>query len=132
VVVTTFQAIAIIAALVGIGIPAWLFGLAVYLAAKRPRKEKPSSRFFAYARLLQSIHDQIIAGKVTAEKNDFVVEHGALFTATIRELKEYPEFRDLTLLYLEEINVTGSKKFDHVMRNELNAIESHLLSQGDS
>ena len=127
---STFQAIAIVAALLGLGVPAWLAALAFHRASNRPRATDSSARFFAYARLLTLIHDQIVSGRTGPKSTDFVVEHGALFTATIRELRGYPEFRDLTLLYLEEINVTGEKKFDHVMRNELKSVESDLLGQG--
>jgi hypothetical protein len=125
VVVSIFQAILVLAAFVGLGIPAWVFSLAVYHGAKRPRSSEPSARFFAYSRLIESIHSQ------ARFQGDMVIENGALFAATIRELKNYPEFKDISLFYLEEIDITGSSKFDQIMKSELEAVEAHLLGLRD-
>ena len=78
----------------------------------------PSARYFAYARLLNYLRDEIKDGSVG---------FGPLWVATVRELREYPEFADLTVLYLEEISVTGSDKFDRVMERELRETEAFLL-----
>jgi hypothetical protein len=120
-VVSTFEGVLLLAAFVGLGIPAWIFSLAVYHAAKRQRSSEPSARFFAYSRLIESIHSQ------AKFEGDVLIENGALFAATIRELKNYPEFKDISLLYLEEIHITGSSKFDQIMKNELDGLETHLL-----
>ncbi len=78
----------------------------------------PSERYFAYAHLLNYLRDEL---------QDGVVGFGPLWVATVRELRAYPEFADLTVLYLEEISVTGSDKFDRVMERELRETESFLL-----
>ncbi len=122
---STFDGILLLVAFIGLGIPAWIFSLAVYYAAKRPRTSQPSARFFAYSRLIESIHSQ------AKFEGDMVIENGALFAVTIRELKNYPEFKDISLFYLEEINITGSSKFDRIMKSELDVVEAHLLGLRD-
>ena len=56
---------------------------------------------------------------------------GASLVATIRELENYPEHRDVTLLYLEEITITGSGKFDELAKNEIQKLETFLLGLKD-
>ncbi|MBO0749665.1 MAG: hypothetical protein J2O44_04425 [Porphyrobacter sp.] len=119
----------ILVGLILLGIaPAWLIGIAAFVSARtrKPTFEKPSARYFAYARLLEAFHVEI-----GGSNRDFEIENGPLFVARLRELKNYPEFKDITLLYLEELSVTGSRKFDNVMRNELKAVETHLLDVRD-
>ena len=106
-------------ALVGLGVPAWIFSIAIYHAAKRPRKQgDPSERYFVYARVLGFIHD---------EMKDGHVDCGPIWAAAMRELRAYPEYADLSVLFLEEINITGTKKFDRVMEKELKETEAFLL-----
>jgi hypothetical protein len=56
---------------------------------------------------------------------------GASLVATIRELNNYPEHRDVTLLYLEEITITGSGKFDELAKSEIQKLETYLLGLKD-
>ena len=109
----------ILVALIAVGIlPAWLFGIAAFISARRPAKDKPSERYLAYVALLDSLHRVMATG---------TVENGAAFAASVRELRAYAEYSDLSLLYLEEINITGSNKFDHIMSAEMKATEAFLL-----
>jgi len=84
----------------------------------------PSQRYFAYAQLLKSLR-----GQMDFERRR--VENGPLFIATLRELKEYPEYSALTLLFIEEISIQGGRKFDNVARTELQSVESALLEAYD-
>jgi hypothetical protein len=109
----------ILTAIIVLGlVPAWLIGLAAFITAKQRRTEEPSARHAAYVRLLDALHQAIKTG---------TVENGAIYVAGVRELKAYPEYRDLSLLYLEEINITGTKKFDQIMKAEIGAVEAALL-----
>ena len=54
-----------------------------------------------------------------------------MVAATIRELENYPEYRTLSVLFLEEITITGTKKFDQVMRAELQSVEAALLGKAE-
>ena len=88
---------------VGVLIPNAMIALAVVRSSRRTDKAEPSERFFAYAKLLASLRAQM---NVETRR----VDNGPLFVATIRELKEYPEYRAISLLFIEEITITGKKK----------------------
>lgn len=105
--------------------PAWLVALSYLARAKRPDLEEPNKRFFAYAALLQSLHAQL-------DPKSQTVRNGPLFAATVRELSNYPEYRSFSVLFLEEITITGSRKFDQVVRAELKAVEADLLEAEDA
>jgi hypothetical protein len=120
VVVTVLQGLLTGLAFVAFGVPAWIFAIAVRHGTRRRRPTEPSGRYFAYSRLIGYIHDEMKTGKV---------ECGPRWVAAVRELREYPEFADISVLFLEEITITGGKKFDRVMEKELRDVESYLLEQ---
>lgn len=117
---TPFEWSIIAIALLGFAAPAWVAALSLSRAKKPELAAEPNKRYFAYATLLQALHAQM-------DPKSQTVRNGALFAATVRELGNYPEYRTLTILFLEEIAVTGKKKFDNVVRAELKAVESDLL-----
>ncbi|MEP3420531.1 MAG: hypothetical protein ABJN35_02240 [Erythrobacter sp.] len=116
-----------ILAIVALGfvVPAWIVAFGFLARSRRPEAEEPNKRYFAYAALLQSLHAQMDIKTRT-------VRNGPLFAATVRELANYPEYRTLSVLFLEEITVTGTKKFDNVVRAELKAVEAGLLDAADA
>lgn len=118
--VTPFETAIIIVLAVGFVIPAWLLALSLRERAKAMRVEEPNKRYFAYAALLQSLHAQL-------DPKSQTVRNGPLFAATVRELANYPEYRSFSVLFLEEITITGTRKFDNVVRAELKAVEAQLL-----
>ena len=123
--VSAFEIGILAVAFAGLVIPAWVIAYAALTAARRPQVAEPNKRFFAYAELLKSLHGQL----------DFktrTVVNGPLFAATVRELENYPEYRTLSVLFLEEINITGTKKFDQVMRAELQSVEAALLGKEEA
>ncbi|WP_152553519.1 hypothetical protein [Erythrobacter longus] len=117
---TTFEAAIIAILAVGFVIPAWVMALSFRERAKAMRVEEPNKRYFAYAALLQSLHAQL-------DPQSKTVRNGPLFAATVRELANYPEYRSFSVLFLEEITITGTRKFDQVVRAELKAVEAQLL-----
>jgi hypothetical protein len=124
VVVSAFELAIIAVIILGFAVPAWLAALALSRASARqalvmPDGPEPNKRYFAYAELLKSLHAQLDP-KLT-------VRNGPLFAATVRELANYPEYRTLSVLFLEEISVTGTRKFDNVVRAEMKAVEEDLL-----
>lgn len=106
----------------GIAVPAWIFSLALYTLSKRSPAGEPSARYFAYMRVIQFLHQEIETGKTRC---------APLWVATLRELREYPEYADLSVLYLEEIMVTGQEKFDRVMEQEIKETEAFLLESNN-
>lgn len=124
-VVTPFELSIIALVALGFVVPAWMAAISYVLNARKPQVEEPNKRYFAYAELLKSMHVQM-------DMKTRTVHNGPLFAATVRELANYPEYRTLTVLFLEEITVTGTKKFDNVVRNELKAVEAGLLDAADA
>ena len=118
--VTTFEWGILGVAVIGFALPAWLLALSVRRASQRQFPQDINKRYFAYAELLKSLHAQMDLQTKT-------VRNGPLFAATVRELENYPEYRHISVLFLEEITITGSKKFDQVVRAELKAVEAKLL-----
>ena len=118
--VTPFETALIAILALGLVIPAWIMAFAFRNRAKAMRVDEPNKRYFAYAALLQSLHAQL-------DPKSKTVRNGPLFAATVRELANYPEYRSFSVLFLEEINITGSRKFDNVVRAELKAVEAQLL-----
>jgi len=119
-VVTPFEIGILAVAVIGFVIPAWLAVLTYMKVAGKPQTAEPNKRYFAYAELLKSLHAQL-------DLKTRTVRNGPLFAATVRELANYPEYRNLSVLFLEEITVTGTKKFDNVVRAELKTVEADLL-----
>lgn len=118
--VTPFETAIVAILALGFVIPAWVFAFAFRARAKAVPVEEPNKRFFAYAALLQGLHNQL-------DPKTQNVRNGPLFAATVRELANYPEYRSFSVLFLEEITITGTRKFDNVVRAELKAVEAKLL-----
>jgi hypothetical protein len=120
VVVTPFEWGILAVITLGFVVPAWLVALSYLARSRGAETREPNKRYFAYAALLQSLHAQL-------DPNSKMVRNGPLFAATVRELANYPEYRTLSVLFLEEITITGTRKFDQVVRAELKAVEADLL-----
>jgi len=119
-VVTQFEWAILAVITLGFVVPAWLVALSYLSRARAAAMPEPNKRYFAYAALLHSLHAQL-------DPKSKMVRNGPLFAATVRELANYPEYRSLSVLFLEEITITGSRKFDQVVRAELKAVEADLL-----
>ncbi|MEM8919547.1 MAG: hypothetical protein AAGE37_11885 [Pseudomonadota bacterium] len=106
----------------GMVIPFWLM---TYFASKtaffRMREGGKPDSTLRYNEVMDYLHSALKRSKSEASPN------GASIVATIRELKKYPEHRDLTLLYLEEITITGNSKFDELAKIEIKDIEKKFL-----
>ena len=100
--------------------PLWILATSIRTAAQKAPLVEPSSRYFAYSKILGFVHEAMKSGKV---------ECGPLWIVAIRELRTYSEYKDITLLYLEEVNITGENKFDRVMERELKDVEAFLLER---
>lgn len=51
--------------------------------------------------------------------------------ACIRGLRLFPEYKDTTVLLLDEIEVTGQTHFDQLLKRELTALTDYLLESTD-
>ena len=81
----------------------------------------PTVRLTAYINLVRRLMDEI-----AQEPN-----MAPIIIACIRGLRLFPEFRDTTVLLLDEIQVTGQTHFDQLLKQELMALTDHLLESTD-
>jgi len=123
-VVSQFEWVLIALLVGGVVLPNAAVAFALVRMSRRSRGDRPSMRFFAYAQLLAILRGQL-------DLKTRRVENGPLFIATVRELKQYPEYRALSLLFIEEITITGSRKFDDIARTEIQSVENDLLDSFD-
>ena len=106
--------------LIGMVIPFWtVVVLAVVGWSKNRNKPQKPSLVHDYTKLMQECH-----AAITKREGQ---PAGPIPIAHLREMKKYPEYRDITLLYLEELSIKGSGKFDQIIKTELKAVEAHLL-----
>ena len=123
---TTFEWSALALITFGMVVPFWILAvLTIFIAedGRRKRRAQKATYVHDYVELMQGI------AKIL--KSDDGRFNGPSLVAYLRDFKEYPQYRDATLLFLEEINVTGSSKFDDMVRNELKLIEADLLGLKD-
>jgi hypothetical protein len=79
------------------------------------------TRYLAYASVLERIMAEL----------DKAQNIAPIIIAGIRELRNFPEYNDATVLFLDEISVTGDTHFDHLLRKEMTELQNFLLGVGD-
>ena len=104
-------------ALLSFGVPAWLFAIAALRVTSRPISNS-SDRCFNYLRVVDRILDELDAEKNRA----FAIIIG------VRELRSYPEYKDVTIALLSVIEITGKGHNEFMMIEEIKATESALLN----
>jgi len=110
----------------GMVIPFWLMVIVTIIVVEQSRKKEKQTRttyVHDYARLMHAMNDDL-----NSSDGKF---NGPAMIAYLKELREYPQYREPTLLFLEEITITGSGKFDEVCKAELTSLETHLLGMKD-
>ncbi|WP_162925173.1 hypothetical protein [Aurantiacibacter odishensis] len=118
----TFEWIALGLIIFGMVIPFWMLVIITIMAVEGNRKRDKSgntSYVHDYARLVKSMNEDLKSGD-----GKF---NGPAMIAYLRDLRDYPQYREPTLLFLEEISITGSGKFDEVCKAELKSLETYLL-----
>jgi hypothetical protein len=80
----------------------------------------PTVRVIAYANLIRCLHHEI-------NREDNLAP---IIIAYLRGLRSFPEYRDTTVLYLDNVDVTGSSTYDQLMKREIAALLDELLGTG--
>jgi hypothetical protein len=127
VVVSTFEALFLAILLFGVAVPAWSFLTLFYLGRRWDERRSEShvasdhhgQRYFAYARIIREIWAEMHSNPNIA----------AIAIAGLRELREFAEFGDLTVLLIDEISVHGDSHFDHLMKQEISRLQTSLLER---
>ncbi|MBI1402647.1 MAG: hypothetical protein GC147_05480 [Porphyrobacter sp.] len=114
--------------LFGMVIPFWLmtaFAVINYDQNRRraTKQDKRQSFVHEYVELSTKMNEMLSSGK------DIIA--GPALVAYLRELKKYPEYKDMSILFLESISITGDGRFDDIARNELKSTEVYLLGLND-
>lgn len=125
---TGFEWIALGLILFGMVIPFWLmtaFTVLTYEQNRRraARQDKRQSFVHEYVELSTKMNEMLSSGDKTLA--------GPALVAYLREFKKYPQYKDMSILYLESITITGNGRFDEIARIELKAIEEFLLGLND-
>lgn len=105
-------------------VPNWVILILFYIGRirsleQRQKNQHSIARFEAYIRIVNAILDEL-----KQEQN-----RAPVIIAGLRELQVFTEYRDITVLLLDEISVTGHSHFDQLMKKELTSLETSLLEQ---
>lgn len=109
--------------LFGMVIPFWLLVFITVAAFRAIKREPSDGRADKYARLMRELSDVL-----SKESYKF---NGPALIACLRDLKNFPEYRDASILFLDSISVTGKSKFDEMARTEIKAVDAYLLGLKD-
>ncbi len=113
----------------GMVIPFWVMTILTCIVLyQQKRFTEPPSRPIVvhdYAKLMRALM------KLVSEPGRDGKFNGPSMIAYLNELRAYPQYRKPTLLFLEEVTITGSGKFDEVCKVELESLETHLLGLED-
>jgi len=125
---TGFEWAALGLMLFGMVIPFWIMVILTTIVLELERKKQKAatarqSYVHEYAKLCIDLNSQLKAADGTF--------NGPAFVAYLRELKSYPEYKDMSIIMLEAITITGEGRFDEIARNELKATEIYLLGLND-
>ena len=125
---TAFEWTAVGLILFGMVIPFWLMtAITIFSYEQNRRKvakqDRRQSFVHEYVELSTKMNEMLTSGKDTFA--------GPALVAYLRELKKYPEYKDMSILYLESITITGDGRFSEIARNELKATELYLLGLND-
>ena len=103
----------------GMVIPFWSMLILMAFVVRKGRAANTASNVHDYVKLMESITESFARAN---GRHD-----GPTMMAYLRELKEYPQYREPTLLFLESLSITGSGPFDLMCKKELKDLEIFLL-----
>ena len=107
---------------VGVVVPVWVFLFMVYTGRKVAIDKQPGTRYRAYMAVLDRLVHEV--------NKD--ASNGPAVVASMRELRTYPEYRDISVLLLNATNITGKTPYDRMLQVEVQQTEAFLLeSTGD-
>ena len=127
---TTFEWTAIGLITVGMVIPFWIMVILTIIVVEQGRRKDVAKRVtyvHEYAKLMKAMGDLLESSKSSSDGKF----NGPTMVVYLREFKEYPQYRDATLLFLESLTITGSARFDDICKVELKNVEAHLLGLKD-
>lgn len=115
---TFFEALVIILLVGGLILPIWALVATVHIANRKQRRQLQSAqRCMAFTAVMDRLMNELRADRKRAP----------IVVACIRELQTFPEYRDISVTMINDINVNGSTPYDQMLKNELRKTEAFLL-----
>ena len=116
--VSFFEVLVIVLLVGGLILPIWALVGTVHFANRKQRRQLQSAqRCMAFSALMDRLTNELRAEKKRAP----------IVLACIRELQTFPEYRDISVTMINDINVSGSTPYDQMLKNELRKTEAFLL-----
>ena len=116
--VSGFEALVIVLLIAGLIVPIWALVATVHFANRKQRGQLQSAqRCMAFTAVMDRLTNELRADRKRAP----------IVLACIRELQTFPEYRDISVTMINDINVSGSTPYDQMLRNELQKTEAFLL-----
>lgn len=116
--VSFFETLVIVLLVGGLIVPIWALVATVHFANRKQRGQLQSAqRCMAFAAVMDRLTNELRADKKRAP----------IVVACIRELQTFPEYRDISVTLINDINVNGSTHYDQLLKNELQKTEAFLL-----
>jgi hypothetical protein len=117
VVVSAFELSVIGLILVGMVIPIWVFLYLLFTGRELAIRKQPGTRYRAYMAVLDRLVHEV----------NKEASNGPAVVASMRELREFPEYRDISVLLLNATNITGTTQYDRMLQVEVQQTEAFLL-----
>ncbi|MFB0613488.1 hypothetical protein [Aurantiacibacter poecillastricola] len=113
-----FEVLVIVLLIGGLILPIWALVATVHFAnAKARHKAQSAQRCMAFTAVMDRLLNELRADRKRAP----------IVLACIRELQTFPEYRDISVTLINDINVSGNTPYDNMLRNELQKTEAFLL-----
>ena len=115
--VSTFELSIIALVFAGVVVPVWVFLYLLYTARKVAIEKQPGTRYRAYMAVLDRLVHEV----------NKEASNGPAVVASMRELRTFPEYRDISVLLLNATNITGKTPYDRMLQVEVQQTEAFLL-----
>ena len=115
--VSAFELTIIGLIVVGVVIPVWVFLSILYTGRQVAIEKQPGTRYRAYMAVLDRLVHEV----------NKEASNGPAVVASMRELREFPEYRDISVLLLNATNITGKTPYDRMLQVEVQQTEAYLL-----
>ncbi len=112
-----FEAAILALILVGVVIPVWVYLFMIHSARNLAVEKQPGTRYRAYMNVLDRLVQEV--------NKD--ASNGPAVVASMRELRNFPEYRDISVLLLNATNITGKSQYDRMLQVEVQETEAFLL-----
>jgi len=120
--VSAFEWSIVVLLFAGLVLPIWAFFFVSLIERKKAKDKLPGMRYRAYMAVLDRLVQEV--------NNE--ASNGPAVVASMRELRAFPEYRDISVLLLNATSITGKSQYDRLLQVEVQQTEAFLLEATDS